>query len=300
MPAAVVPRELTVGPFSGRRAVATGLLTRRMLDGSTWRRLLPDVYVYAGAFDIDDHRMWCAAVALNLPDSGAIGGPSAAYLWGVDLLPRRSPVHVVVPRGRRIRKHPWVSATYFTLAARDATRLFEMPVTSEVRTAFDLGRLLPRADALAAVDAFLHRRLLRVDQLIHYVDEHPGWPGISQLREIGGLADASCASPMESRLRLLLHDAGLPRPVPQFEIRTAQRYFVARVDFAYPPWRIAIEYEGDHHRERSVFRRDVRRYNALRAEGWLVLRFTADDVLRRSTQLIEEVRRAITERTSIG
>jgi very-short-patch-repair endonuclease len=72
--------------------------------------------------------------------------------------------------------------------------------------------------------------------------------------------------------------------------------FLARVDFAYPQWRIAIEYEGDHHRERAAFRRDVSRYNALRAAGWLVLRFTADDVLRRSGQLVQQVRDAIAER----
>ncbi|MFG2009700.1 endonuclease domain-containing protein [Micromonospora sp. NPDC048868] len=68
------------------------------------------------------------------------------------------------------------------------------------------------------------------------------------------------------------------------------------VDLAYPRWRIAIEYEGDHHRERAHFQRDVARLNALRAAGWLVLRFTADDVLRHPARIVRLVTDAIQER----
>ncbi|MFV2086591.1 endonuclease domain-containing protein [Micromonospora sp. LOL_021] len=245
--AASVPNQLSFLPFSGSHAVAAGLLSKRMLAGPAWCRLLPDVYVHAAAFDPDDHRMWCNAVALKLPAGAAVCGLSAAYLWGVDLLPRRSPVHVVLPRTGRIRRHPRIAVTNSTLAVDDTVLLSAVPMTTEVRTAFDLGRTLPRPDAVAAVDA-------------------------------------------------LLHDAGLPRPVPQHKVADPQGRFIGRVDLAYPQWRIALEYEGDHHRGRATFRRDVHRYNALRAAGWLVLRFTADHVLRRSGQVAQDVRQAIDER----
>ncbi|ROO53058.1 uncharacterized protein DUF559 [Micromonospora sp. Llam0] len=315
-----IPRELSIGPFSGTRAVAAGLLTRRMLAGRTWRRVLPDVYVHAAVFDADDHRMWCEAVALKLPPGGAVRGLSAAYLWGVDLLPRDSPVYVDLPPTTRLWRHPRVSVTHHTLEPADITTLSGgIPLTTEVRTGFDLGRRLPRADALAALDALLHHRSFRREALVRYVDAHPGRRGTAQLRELVALAEPLSESPMESRLRLLLHDAGLPRPVPQHEVRTPpdtsatsatsgappsavrgapRGRFLARVDLAYPRWRIAIEYEGDHHRERAMFRRDVARYNALRAAGWLVLRFTADDVLRQSGQLVHDVRQAIAERAA--
>jgi len=324
-----IPRELSIGPFSGTRAVAAGLLTRRMLAGRTWRRVLPDVYVPAAVFDADDHRMWCEAVALKLPPGGAVRGLSAAYLWGVDLLPRDSPVHVDLPPTTRLWRHPRVAVTHHALEPADITTLFGgIPLTTEVRTGFDLGRGLPRADALAALDALLRHRSFRREALVRYLDAHPGRRGTAQLRELVALAEPLSESPMESRLRLLLHDAGLPRPVPQHEVRTlphasatsatlaasatsatlgappsAVRHgtrgrFLARVDLAYPQWRIAIEYEGDHHRERTTFRRDVARYNALRAAGWLVLRFTADDVLRQSGQVVRDVRQAIAERAT--
>ncbi|ROO51727.1 uncharacterized protein DUF559 [Micromonospora sp. Llam0] len=316
--AARVPRELRLAPFSGSRAVAAGLATWQMLRGPAWQRLLPDVYVEAAAFDPDDHRMWCEAVAVKLPVGGAISGLSAAYLWGVDLLPRRSPVHVTLPRSARFGAHPRLAVSRRSLDPTDITVSFGgIALTTEVCTAFDLGRLLPRADALAALDAMLHRRLLSAEALTGYLDTNAGGRGIAQLRELVTLVEPLAESPMESRLRLLLHDAGLPRPTVQYEVRrpaqqamsqqamsrrqaqaadgAGQGRFIARVDLAYPQWRIAIEYEGDHHRERTTFRRDVGRYNALRAAGWLVLRFTADDVLRQSGQLTRMVRQAIAE-----
>jgi hypothetical protein len=94
-PLARIPRELSIDPFRGRDAVARGLLTRQMLKGSSWRRLMHDVYVAADAYDPADHAMWCRAVALTLKSGDAIDRYSAAFLWGVDLLPRATaPVSV--------------------------------------------------------------------------------------------------------------------------------------------------------------------------------------------------------------
>nr|MDT0662825.1 DUF559 domain-containing protein [Micromonospora sp. DSM 115978] len=293
-----IPRDLSFGPFSGRRAVADGLLTRRMLDRPTWRRLLPDVYVHADDYNADDHRMWCDAVALRLPSGGAIGGLSAAYLHGVNLLGRASPVFVVLPRTKRARAHPRMTITYASLAADDVTMFAELPITTGVRTAFDLGRRLPRTDALIALDALLHRRITRLDRLAAFLGSHPGWPGAGQLRDLLSLAEPLTESPMETRLRLILVDAGSPPLTVQHEVRGKDGRLIGRVDLAYPQWRIAIEYEGDHHRERAHYRRDITRLNALRAAGWLVLRFTVDDVIRHPGQIVTHVATAIRERRS--
>ncbi|MDG4828594.1 DUF559 domain-containing protein [Solwaraspora sp. WMMD1047] len=294
--AAHVPRDLSFVPFAGSRAIADGQLTPAMLRGPAWRRLLPDVYVHADAFDADDHRMWCDAVALRLPAGGAIAGFSAAYLHGVNLLPRNAPVTVILPGAARLRPHPRISASHDALSPDDVTRFGELRLTTGTRTAFDLGRKLPRAEALVAVDALLHRRATRLAALTDYLLAHQGWPGIVQLRTMLDLAEPLSESPMETRLRLLLLDAGLPRPVAQHEVRAKSGRLLGRVDLAYPHWRIAIEYEGDHHRERAAFRRDVTRLNTLRTAGWLVLRFTATDVLRTPSQTTHQVAAAIRER----
>ncbi|GAB2925124.1 hypothetical protein GCM10027280_10510 [Micromonospora polyrhachis] len=284
-----------------------------MLRGPSWRRLLPDIYLHASAYREDDHRMWCDAVALTLPPNAAIGGLSAAYLWGVNLLNRDSPVCVVLPAPTRRRPNRRVAVSHHTLAAEDIGRFAGLPVTTPIRTAFDLGRgafdpdggaFAPdgrhqaQTEAVVAVDALLHRRVVRLPALGEYLATHRGWPGTAQLRQVLTLAEPLSESPMETRLRLLLHNAGAPPLTAQHDVHDARGRFLGRMDLAYPRWRIAIEYEGDHHRERGHFRRDVARLNALRAAGWLVLRFTADDVLRHPTRIIRQVNRAIHERRS--
>jgi very-short-patch-repair endonuclease len=109
------------------------------------------------------------------------------------------------------------------------------------------------------------------------------------------LAEPLAESPMETRLRLLLVDAGAPPPTAQHTVRDREGRVVGRVDLAWPELRLAVEYEGDHHRERAQFQRDVARLNALRAAGWTVLRFTADDVLRHPHSTIAQVAAAMRE-----
>ena len=46
----------------------------------------------------DDHRMWCEAVALTLSYGDAIDRYSAAFLWGVNLLPHGAAVSLSVTR----------------------------------------------------------------------------------------------------------------------------------------------------------------------------------------------------------
>jgi hypothetical protein len=104
------------------------------------------------------------------------------------------------------------------------------------------------------------------------------------------LAEPAAEAPMETRLHLVLVLAGLPRPVAQHAVHDGAGRFIARLDLAYPANRVGPEYDGDQHRERPVFRRDVARLNALRLCVWTVLRFTADDVLRHPQRLVAQVR----------
>jgi hypothetical protein len=293
---AQVPWELEFVPFRGSDAVRRGIISRAMLRGSSWRRLLPDVYVHAEIYDPDDHRMWCRAAAITLPVGGAVDGYSAAFLWGLDLLPRDAPVSVTVPTGVRLSLHPRRLVRRASLAPEDITTLAGIPVTTPVRTAFDLGRQANRREAVIALDAMCHRHLVSIAEVGEYVTGVPGRRGVARLRERLDLIEPATESPMETHLRLTLIDDGAPPPRAQYEVRDSSGRLIARVDFAYPQWRIAIEYEGDHHRGRTQFRRDVTRLNALREAGWLVLRFTAHDLLQRPADIHRQVAKAIRER----
>jgi hypothetical protein len=61
-------------------------------------------------------------------------------------------------------------------------------------------------------DAALRRRLVSRDQLEAVVASWSGRPGAALLRRAVPLVEPATDSPMETRLRLLLVLAGLPRP----------------------------------------------------------------------------------------
>lgn len=293
---ASVPPPLRFAPFRGATAVAAGLMTRRQLAGPAWRRLLPDVYVHVDA--VLDHFTWCRAASLLLPPAGAISGRSAAYLLGADVLPLDAPVEVSVPRTATLRAHPGLVVHRAVLPASDLTRRSGLPLTTPLRTAFDLARQSDLVAAVVAVDALLYRRVVTPEQLANFALSRARWPGVRRLPPVLSLAAPDVESPMETRTRLVLVLAGLPRPVVQFDVCDAAGRFVARVDLAYPRIKLAIEYDGDHHRERLTFQRDVARLNALRLCGWTVLRFTADDVLRHPSRVVAQVRMALSATSS--
>jgi very-short-patch-repair endonuclease len=266
-----------------------------MLRGAKWQRLFHDVYIRKDAFKPHDHQMWCDAVLLTLPPGSCFGGWSAAYLWGIDLLPPNAKVWINLPFARRCRPRDRVMTRRTPLPQGDLHALGKAPVTTPIRTAFDLGRFLPRTEALVALDSLCRQRL-SVDDLKAFATDRWTWPGSRQLRQLLPLIQPLSESPMETRLRLLLLDGKLPQPSAQFEVWMSG-LFVGRLDLAYPESKLGIEYEGDHHRERHQFQLDVARLNALTEAGWLILRFTADDVFRQPDRVLSQVRKAIRDRS---
>lgn len=99
---------------------------------------------------------------------------------------------------------------------------------------------------------------------------------------------------MESRLRWILVQAGLPCPEVNTLVRSDDGWVVAMPDLAYVRERVAVEYDGDVHRtDRDTWRRDVARRQALEALDWRVVTCTADDVLRHPDRPVAWVRRAL-------
>lgn len=86
--------------------------------------------------------------------------------------------------------------------------------------------------------------------------------------------DPGAESPQESRLRVRIVVAGLPPPVTQYVVERDGR-FVARVDLAWPEYRVAVEYDGVWHAESDQIHRDRRRLNRLLGSDWIVLHVTA-------------------------
>ena len=174
------------------------------------------------------------------------------------------------------------------LGAADVVQRRRLPVTSPLRTVFDLARRLPLVEAVVAVDLALHAKLVGRDGLSAYTDAHAGARGITRARRVIDLAEADAESPMESRLRMVLVLARLPRPAVQVPLFNDRGDFVGRPDLFYPAQRLGLEYDGGNHR--TNLEDDNRRQNRLLNAGYRLLRFTADDVYNKPRTVVAQVR----------
>lgn len=142
-----------------------------------------------------------------------------------------------------------------------------------------------------AVDMALHDGLIEIEAFRQYVKERNGVGGVVRARRVMDLAEPKAESPMESRLRFLLVQSGLPRPEAQVELHDARGVFVGRPDLFYREARLGLEYDGENHRDRMIS--DNRRQNALQGVGVTLLRYTFSDLRERPEAVVNEVRRAL-------
>ena len=79
-------------------------------------------------------------------------------------------------------------------------------------------------------------------------------------------------------------------PVGQYQIFDEEA-LIARVDFAYPELKIAIELDGyKYHHGKARWQRDLARRSALARLGWRVMHFSYEDLLKRPNEVIAAIR----------
>ena len=249
-------------------------LTRAQLLGKRWHRLGPRVYAPREAADNPMIRL--KAAMLRLPTVAVFSGRSAAFLHGLDsVFP--SDIEVTLPPRCSISRRVGIKIRRRRLYSNEVVVRQGFRVTSALRTVVDIASRLDLVEGAVILDTALHKRLIRRDQI----------PANGRLRKAVALAEPATESPMETRLRLLLVLAGLPRPQVQVSL---PRVF-ARADLYYPESRLVIEYDGATHR--NSLAADNRRQNRLIEAGYRVLRFSASDVLGEPADVVELVRRAL-------
>lgn len=265
----------------------------RQLRHSSLVRLSRDTYLPRSLTDSPEALV--AAVLMNSPSDAVASHLSAAALWGIEipLLDRSDRrVDIIVGEGGRAESRADRRLHRLALADDEKAIRLGQPVTTPARTWRDLAAVLEPPALLAVTD-----QLIRVEGTKEELDRQllrrPRGRGCARARQILPLADPRAESPMESVVRWLFHEAGLPRPELQYVVRDATGAFLARTDFAWPTRRVLVEFDGDVHRERDVFVRDVRRQNLLVGEGWTMLRYTSADALGRPDAMTDEVRRAL-------
>ncbi len=109
------------------------------------------------------------------------------------------------------------------------------------------------------------------------------------------LFDPGAQSPKESWLRVVLIQAGLPRP--QTQIPVLDEFgdsAIAYLDMGWEDVKVAVEYDGEQHRsDRRQYTWDVRRLEMLERLGWIVIRVVAGD---RPAEIVGRVRSALARR----
>lgn len=231
-----------------------------------------------------------AATALN----GHMVRRTAALSWGWAV--RTVPAHpeVVVDKGRRIRADRLRDVTLHRtdLGPDDV----DGRRTSKDRTLVDCLRALPFPEALAVADSAL-RAGMTPTHLQAVVRDVRG-PGARRARHIAALADGRAANPFESSLRAICLEVEGLEVVPQVPIFDPG--WLGRPDLVDERLRIVIEADSfKWHGDRDALRRDARRYNALVAAGWLVLRFTWEDVMFESARVAETLRAVVRQRSEV-
>jgi hypothetical protein len=194
------------------------------LQGVSWKRLSTGHYIWAQL--PDDPRHLLQVLQSSLPPEAAFSDRTAGWLLGLDLQPCQ-PAVVTVPDGLGSWSRPGVYVRRSALPRSDVLECQGLPTTSLLRTVFDLARHLPLTEAVVAVDMAFHQALVRLQTVRLYVAEHRTSKGYAQARRVVDLAEPRAESQMESRLRMLLVLAGLPRPEVQVDVSDEQGRFWA-------------------------------------------------------------------------
>ena len=227
---------------------------------------------------------------LGCPD--AASHSTAARLWGI-ILPYRleedNGLHLTRWKGSNRVRRPGVVGHRAPLTSRDVVEIYGATVTSPAWTWTDLAPAVSLEELVAAGDSLLRRQdaprrscdlnvpdpLSSLTEIASAVERRGGSRGIRLAREALPLLRSGVDSGPESRLRLLITQAGLLEPEVNQWVLDKNGRRISRPDLMYRELRIAIEYEGEHHMvDAEQWHRDINRDDRLRAMGWTVLRFT--------------------------
>ena len=264
----------------------------RLVDSHVIVRLRQGIYcdraVWLAADEGERHRLVSIGVMRLYDDHVALshgssciaqGGPS----YGLNL----DSVHITHLRGNgrrksRIRHHSGVCLV------DDLRRQDSYWITTPARSIADVVRTDGVLAGLVQANYFLHRGLASPDELRSVFARTHNWPGSLQQHPVLYLADGRLESVGETRCDYMFFCQGLPRPVPQYEVRDQAGNLRYRVDFAWPELGVIVEFDGaeKYHSFRRpgesledvVLREKAREDRIRELTGWTVIRLTWKDL----------------------
>jgi hypothetical protein len=259
-------------PFLGSEALAARTIPERAMR-SLYEPVYPGVYIPTGIELTARQR--AKAAWLWSRRRAVVSGQSAAALLGTKWVDPLAQAELVYDN----RRPPEMIAVHTDALLPDQVAEVDgIAVTTAARTAFDIGRrTTSRLHAVQRLDALTNATDVKITDVEAVMAEHSGVRGLVRLRRVLPLVDGGAESPQETRTRLVLIDAGLPRPQTQIAVFDDYGDFVARIDMGYDELRVGIEYDGPQHwTSREQRSRDIDRYSTLLDLGWTIIRVSSD------------------------
>lgn len=256
-PMLAVMAEKQGGVFSRAQALACGYTPQGIRDRvrtGRWDRVRYGQY--AEALDVSGMAPWdqelarhrrSAYAVMNAmrPGAVAISHQSALVLhglpmWAVDL----SEVHLSRLDERR-HSGPVAGVRYHRgkLTADDLTEAGGLRATTLPRAVVETACTTLFETAVVLADSAMHDQLVEGDELRRLLRLTEFWPGSATARAALSFADGRAESVGESRLRILMHNQGLPAPELQVVYRDRDG-IIGRVDFAFPEEDTVVEFDG--------------------------------------------------------
>jgi hypothetical protein len=246
-------------------------------------------HVHRGVYAVGHPRLsrqgrWMAAVLAG--GSGTVlAGPSAAELW--NMTRSRSGVsHVLVPRERG--PQPGIRfRSCRRLDPRDWIIRYGIPVTTVARTQVDLSDTMT-ADRLTNVIHEADWRNRFNEQATRAAMARANGRHrlaiLDTALELHASGSAGTRSDPEDAFLALIEPTDLPTPLVNVKADGLE------VDFRWP--RLCVEVDGHGHTRPRTMREDRRRDAGLKANGFTILRFTANQVEEQPAYVLAEVQAA--------
>jgi hypothetical protein len=189
------------------------------------------------------------------------------------------------------------------LGDRETTEINGLTTTDVPRTVIDLAAVLPKRLLAMVLDQAVRMKLTTYEEASERLEAtaRRGKPGVVQLRRLLIVrlgARFVSDSALETMGLELIGKAGLSLPSTQFR-PSWLRKVNGRVDMAYVEERIIIEWDSLRwHGTPKSFQLDRQRDNLAQLAGWIVLRFTWEDITQRPSYVVGSTREALSRRSS--
>lgn len=261
-----------VDAFLASEALTLGLVSRHDLLAHH-RRVLPNVHAAKDEVPTLEDRI--VAAWLWSRRLGIVTGLAASALHGAQWVSPDIPIEMNHPHNK---SPAGVITRRDTLLRREIMLQQQMRVTTVARTAFDLARRGPAAKAVAHLDSLIRATDFKADDVLAVLDDHPRVRGRRRVAALLDLVDAGAQSPRESWVRLVLIQAGFPKPQTQIPICATGGYPRYFLDMGWEEFKVAVEYDGEQHRtDDDQYRGDVARSEYIDGLGWRRIRVLAGD-----------------------